>query len=401
MKKIIAIAFATLALVACKTENPSVTNVTLDHDALNIQVGETAELHATIEPAGVNAAITWESSNPAIATVVDGIVTGIAAGPAYIIATADGHSARCRVTVFEEGQTVISLNKLAIELEKDSTYQLIATVEPAEKASELRWTSDNTLVATVSETGLITAVAAGHAKITASIGDVNAECQVTVKNSGSQGGEKINHPSLEGTEYYVFQIGGKAGEQIADRIVVDFREDKAQKNFYIWPDTGDSYIAGETSGKNFYGEAEGWVSLTVGSIGWSGFGYNCADFNELNKLAKIMETPSDYYLHIAMKSIDNASHLLFMDGTTGSAHVCIGATAFVDNGTTYQPMANFTRNGEWGEIEICMSDLFSQGLVFGNNNTKALNVFGFLSGGQTGVMLQFDAAFIYKKAAAN
>lgn len=114
-----------------------------------------------------------------------------------------------------------------------------------------------------------------------------------------------------------------------------------------------------------------------------------------------MDAPEEYTLHLAMKSTDNASHLLFLDGTSGSGKVCIGATAFVDNNITYQPYANFTRNGDWGEIEIPMSYLTGQGLVYGNNNPKGLNVFGFLSGGQTGTMLQFDAAFIYKKAAQN
>jgi hypothetical protein len=102
-----------------------------------------------------------------------------------------------------------------------------------------------------------------------------------------------------------------------------------------------------------------------------------------------------------MKSTDNASHLLFIDGTSGSGKVCIGTSAFVDGATTYQPYVNFTRNGDWGEIEIPMSYLTNQGLVYGNNNPKGLNVFGFLSGAQTGTMLQFDAAFIYKKAAQN
>jgi hypothetical protein len=39
-------------------------------------------------------------------------------------------------------------------------------------------------------------------------------------------------------------------------------------------------------------------------------------------------------------------------------------------------------------------------LVYGNNNTEGKNVLGFLSGGVQGTMLQFDAVFIYKKAAA-
>jgi len=398
MKKILAFAFAALALVACKkTEDPtSVTAVKLDKEVLTIKVGEAQELKATVEPEGAKATIAWESSSPAIAKVTAGLVEGVSAGTAYIIATAEGQSARCRVTVYEEGQTVITLNKLSLELAVEATEQLVATVVPEEKASELQWESKNTAVATVSETGLVTAVASGTAEIRAFIGDVEASCQVTVKSQGGGGEEEIHHVSLQGTDYFVFQLGGKAADQIADRIVADFRPNDDTKNLWVWEGT---YNAGETSGKNFYGEAEGWVSLQVTSVGWSGCAYACDDLAELNKLAAIMDAPQDYTLHLGMKSTDNASHLLFLDGTSGSGKVCIGSTAFVDGGTEYQPYVDFTRNGDWGEIEIPMDYLLKQGLTYGNNNPKGLNVFGFLSGSATGTMLQFDAAFIYKKAA--
>lgn len=400
MKKILAFAMAALALVACKKNQDatSVTGIKLDQEAITIKVGETQELKATIQPEGAKATIAWESSAPGVAKVTAGLVEGVSAGTAYIIATAEGQSARCRVTVYEEGQTVVTLNKLAVELEVGATEQLVATVQPEEKAAELQWESKNAAVATVNASGLVTAVAAGTAEIRAFVGDVEASCQVTVKSQGGGGGEEIHHVSLEGTDYFVFQMGGQAAEQIADRIVADFRPNDNDKNLWVWEST---YNAGETSGKNFYGEAEGWVALQVTSVGWSGCAYACDDLAELNKLSAIMDAPGDYYLHLAMKSTDNASHLLFLDGTSGSGKVCIGSAAFVDNGTTYQPYTNFTRNGDWGEIEIPMSYLINQGLVYGNNNPKGLNVFGFLSGGQTGTMLQFDAAFIYKKAAQN
>lgn len=394
--KIFAIAMAALTFVACekKNETATVTGLSLDKDAVNVKVGETATLKATIEPQGVEATITWETSSAAVATVTDGVVTGVAVGQAYIIATAEGQSARCRVTVYEEGQTVVSLDKLAAELKVGETLQLNATVTPEDKAADLKWESKNAAVATVAN-GLVTAVAAGTAEIRAYVGDIEATCQITVKSEGGEQGTTINHVSLQGTDYFVFQLGGVAAEQIADKIVADFRPDSDKKNLWVWEGT---YIAGETQGKNFYGESEGWVSLQVTSVGWSGAAYACDDLEELNKLSQIMAAPQDYYLHIGMKSTDNASHLAFLDGTTGSGKVCIGSAAFVDGGTSYQPKCDFTRNGDWGEIEICMKDLTDAGLVYGNNNTKGLNVFGFLSGGQTGTMLQFDAAFIYKKA---
>lgn len=393
--KFFAIALAALTIVGCKTplqeEETTVNSVTLSADVLQIKKGETAELKATVDPAGA-AEVKWQSSNEAVATVADGIVTAVEVGDAYIVATADTKTARCKVTVYEEGQTVITLDKVTAKIAVGETVTLTASVTPEEKAAELVWASSNEAVATV-EGGVVTGVAAGEAKITATIGEVSAEATITVTGGGG-GDEEINHPSLKGSEYYVFQLGGKAADQIADKIVADFRPNGDTKNLWVWEGT---YVAGETSGKNFYGEAEGWVSLTVTSVGWSGCAYACDDLAELNKLAAIMDAPQDYYLHIGMKSTDNASHLVFMDGTSGSGKVCIGSVDFVDQGVPYAPAANFTRDGSWGEIEISMKTLTDMGLVYGSNNAAGKNVFGFLSGGVTGTILQYDAVFIYKK----
>lgn len=396
--KFLALALAALTFIGCNTKKEddkvTVNSVTLSADVLQLKKGATAELKATVDPAGA-VAVKWQSSNTAIATVVDGLVTAVAVGEAYIVATADTKTARCKVTVYEEGQTVVTLDKVTAKIKVGETVTLNASVTPAEKASELVWKSSNEAVATVAD-GVVTGVAAGEAKITASVGEISAEATITVTGDGGGGGDEINHPSLKGSDYFVFQLGGKAADQIADKIVADFRPDGDKKNLWVWDDT---YAAGETSGQNFYGEAEGWVALTVTSVGWSGCAYACDNLDELNKLAAIMDEPEAYTLHLGMKSTDQASHLLFLDGTSGSGKVCIGSTAFIDGATTYQPAANITRDGSWGEIEINMKTLTDMGLVYGNNNGKGLNVFGFLSGSVTGTILQFDAAFIYKKAA--
>lgn len=75
-----------------------VTEVTLDKSEISIEEGKTQALTATVTPAGA-AAVTWKSSNSAIATVSNGKVTAIKEGTATITATAGGKSASCTVTV--------------------------------------------------------------------------------------------------------------------------------------------------------------------------------------------------------------------------------------------------------------------------------------------------------------
>lgn len=62
-----------------------------------------------------------------------------------------------------------------------TSYQLVADVHPADRAGDLAWTSSDETVATVDETGLLTAQAPGITKITASVGEVSDALQVEVR----------------------------------------------------------------------------------------------------------------------------------------------------------------------------------------------------------------------------
>lgn len=77
----------------------------------------------------------------------------------------------------------ISLDKTSLTLHGNESQQLTATVLPADASQELMWTSSDESVATVSQSGLVSAVADGHAVITATTTDgtdLSASCDVTV-----------------------------------------------------------------------------------------------------------------------------------------------------------------------------------------------------------------------------
>ena len=68
-----------------------------------VAAGSTITLNPTILPYGVNPTLTWDSATKAKATVVDGVVTGVAAGTSVISVTTDnGYTATCTVTVTGE-----------------------------------------------------------------------------------------------------------------------------------------------------------------------------------------------------------------------------------------------------------------------------------------------------------
>lgn len=104
--RLLATFVASLLLVfSCEEEKVKISSLTLNQTSIEMEVGESAKLSATIQPEELaGAPVSWSSSDKTIATVTeDGTVTAIAAGQADITALADGKSAKCSVTVKEKG----------------------------------------------------------------------------------------------------------------------------------------------------------------------------------------------------------------------------------------------------------------------------------------------------------
>lgn len=182
-----------------------VTSVTLAPETLSIEEGKTAELTATISPANATTQQhSWASENGKIAkaygkTLNTAKVTAIGVGKTTITYTIGGKEASCEVTVTPRTISVesITLNKPQLSLVKGATETLTATVLPTTATDKtVIWESSDTAVATVKD-GIVTAVAAGNATITAKAGEKTATCAVTVtnpSNSGSSSGGGSSTP---------------------------------------------------------------------------------------------------------------------------------------------------------------------------------------------------------------
>ena len=162
-------------------------SVTLSETTKELHINDTFNLTATVLPAhAVNKAVTWTSSDTAVATVSNnGVVTAVSNGTATITAsTANGKSATCIVTVSTPIVSV-SLNKTVLELMPEASEQLIATILPENTSLDitLTWTSSDEAVATVDQEGNVLAIACGEAVITVATTDgKTAECDVYVIN---------------------------------------------------------------------------------------------------------------------------------------------------------------------------------------------------------------------------
>lgn len=155
----------------------NVTSVALNKITSAILTGTTEQLTATVLPAGAtNKAVTWASSAPTIASVSStGLVTGLLNGSANItVTTVDGsHTSTCAYTLTTAVTGVtLAPATVTLSLAGTTTQQLTPTVAPATASVQtVTYVSSAPAIATVSPTGLVTAVAVGTANITVTTTD--------------------------------------------------------------------------------------------------------------------------------------------------------------------------------------------------------------------------------------
>ncbi len=154
----------------------TVASVTVTPAPANLGLGQTVQLTATLKDANGNVltgrVVTWASDDPAVATVSStGLVTGVAQGEATITARSETKSGTAAITVIRMPVASVTVTPATPTVLLGQTLSLGATPKDANgnvlNGRVVTWASDNTAVATVSSTGLVTGVAQGQATITA------------------------------------------------------------------------------------------------------------------------------------------------------------------------------------------------------------------------------------------
>ena len=170
----------------CQVEVQDYT-MTLMPDSLTMFADATAVLSVSGIPG--NAQVVWTSGNEEVATVNEnGKVTGIATGETTITATWDNGTKTYQVEV----PVVVETAGITLDIYKISSFYvgetrtIKASTAPADQ--QVTWTSENDKVATVSSSGVVTAVGGGTTNITAGFtldGKTYSEtCEVTVIQPG-------------------------------------------------------------------------------------------------------------------------------------------------------------------------------------------------------------------------
>ncbi|MDD6963548.1 MAG: Ig-like domain-containing protein, partial [Firmicutes bacterium] len=180
----LSLAFLLFSFSACKkvgTELVDVVSISIDKTSIQLKVGETVTLSATVNPSNASdKTVTWYSSDASVATVEDGKITALKLGTVTITAKAGDKTATCSITVVPTEVSSIVLDKSSASLKVGETVTLTATVGPDDATDKtVTWTTSDATVATVSN-GVVTAKKLGTATITAKAGETTATCSITV-----------------------------------------------------------------------------------------------------------------------------------------------------------------------------------------------------------------------------
>ncbi len=166
------------------TVTQKASGIALSESNITIAVKETHQVIASPNPAtSTEKTFTWDAKEPKIATVKDGLVTGVSAGSTTInVKTKSGDLAYLYVTVYDKA-TGMTLNYASKEVAKGSSFKLKPIFNPTNVTNnKVSYTSLNTKVATVDSSGTVKGVTGGAAIITCTSDDGGylATCLVTV-----------------------------------------------------------------------------------------------------------------------------------------------------------------------------------------------------------------------------
>ena len=176
------------------TEKIAVTGVSISGET-TVAVDGTITLSANITPdTATNINVSWSSSDLDVASVSDGVVTGLKEGEVTITVTVkteddeftDTYEVTVKAKEKPEDKTIsvesVTINENSPSVEVDKTITLTATVAPEDATNKnVKWTGSGKGFATVTEAGVVTGIKAGKETITVTTEDGNKTASIEVE----------------------------------------------------------------------------------------------------------------------------------------------------------------------------------------------------------------------------
>ena len=302
------------SLAACKTETPTAT-LTLSTSTLQLKVGDMA----TLETSGTATNIEWSSSDEEVATVYYGVVTAKSIGKTTVKAYSGDVFAECIVYVSGTDGATLRLSPALVSVNVGETYQFSYgnTYD-----LELTWTSSDAAIASVSETGLVTANKAGNVTITLATPVESVSAVVAVAHKWGEyklvWSDEFNGTALD-ESVWNYNIGGngwgnnekqyytKRAENIRVQngcLEIEGRKEQYEDNEYT---SARIHSKGKKDFK--YGRVESRIKFPGGKGTWPAFWMlgasgnwpNCGEIDIIEHVGSLPKRAS-FALHTAAKN---------------------------------------------------------------------------------------------------
>lgn len=324
---------AAILLAACEAPE---TPFTLNPNVLQMKPGEIQ----TVEIVGSATNVEWTSSNPDVATVYYGAITAQAIGKTIITAKSGKQTATCEVFVTGADGATLRITPAVVSLKKGETFQFNYgnTYD-----LDVTWSSNNETVATVDQTGLVTAHKAGNAtiKLATNVGSVTA--LVAVEHTWGEyklvWSDEFDGNALDESNWTPQTGGGGWGNQEAQYytartenlrvedgcLVIEARKEQYENNEYT-----SARIYSKGKREFTYGKLEARILLPAGQGTWPAFWTlgnrgnwpNCGEIdimehtgNVPNRIMGTLHTVKDKYgsrssrTYTGIENIENNFHV--------------------------------------------------------------------------------------------
>ena len=338
-----------------KVEGPKVVNPTsliVSADKEEVKVGETLQLTKAVLPAAASQEVVWSSSNEEIATVdANGLVTFVNVGMVNITATSKVVSSvkdlkTINVLAPDPTEVVVTTSNGLNTMLLFETLQMVATVNPELADATVLWTVDDTTIANISATGLLSAIAVGEVRVTATStvdSEVKGVFDITISRPQATG--------LEATGVVdIIQVGEKF--QITTKVtpntaVQDVVYSSSNDAVATVSETGEVTGVGvgtvtinivSVSNEELTKEFEIEVIAEIGELPHANYLID-ASLVDTKKYTKITHNEAEYIVGInALANLDNVelsenSEIYILAGTYQTAQLNIDA----DNVKVYGP----------------------------------------------------------------
>lgn len=359
--------------VTAKATTPAtvaVTGVTVDPTEANVVVGKTVALSAKVTPSNAtNKTITWSSSDTTVATVANGVVTGVKEGTATITAkSSNGKTATATITVIAEGTSKDAYSLTAdgnhqFTLDKSATNysasyndsnnfvvtpeQLAADVATLKTVTDQAWDVDtlynylkNATTATLDKSQILTSILTGTYGVDATVEQI---ASVGPVKSGVFG-ELGNEETVTGAGWW--NAANQTGSNYA--LTGDgtwyFDIPNGPAGAYMVELTADGQFFSTTSQNDAWFFGDGWnVATNVQTVD-DNIGRNTAAWPEAGSALKAVITREG--TKVSVEYLANGVRYAYAEGTIADLPETIYAHLMAQDGAY-----TYTFNGELEKYE--------------------------------------------------